>query len=634
VRRWRRAWPWLLPVVAAVGWGVLWAQLDRSVLTRVPVMDEAYYLREGEAIEAGHLLPDQPFVMSPLYPYLLAATGSGREVALGVPRSGSPPYGIRILQALAWGLVAFLLWRAGRRLLPPRLAWLPAALFVLYRPAAIFVTTTLLEMLLTCAVTVFLYLITFREEGRHPLGEAVLAGILVGLAALLRGHALLLLVPGAVALGLRPGGRRRIAGMVVATALVLAPAVLLNSLLGGRLVGTSCNAGLNLYIGNGPEADGFYVTFAGANPEADPAGVVFLSERLDRTVSGEVEADRIWTRAAWDAIRRDPGRALRLWLRKVWLHGVNWEISQVTPLPAWSRDAPLLRLLVVPYGLLAAAGLAGLLLTCCRDRRVGIWALALVVLVASQSVFFVVTRYRQVLVPLLCLLAAAGLGAALRAGWRRRVLAAVLLAAGLVAFHPWGLAPLQTRWRSLGDCNEGIRWEWLGRTGSLGRAEALYRDALAVDPALWVAYRGLARVLVREERRAEAEQVLSEGVLRAERSAAVEKDLIFLLLEEGRLTEALPRLDAYVRNHPPDADVLHDYSVALARTGRLDAALTAARSLTEAFPGDARGYIDQGVLLVRMGRRDEALAIFRSGLGHCPDNPALLRNLELLEGTP
>jgi thioredoxin-like negative regulator of GroEL len=631
---WRRAWPWLLLVVAAVGWGVLWAQLDRSVLTRVPVMDEAYYLREGAAIAAGHLLPDQPFVMSPLYPYLLAASGSGREVALGVPRSGPPPYGIRILQAVAWGLVVFLLWRAGRHLLPTRLAWLPAALFVLYRPAAIFVTTTLLEMLLTCTVTLFLYLITFREEGRHPLGEAVLAGVLVGLATLLRGHALLLLLPGAVALGLRPGGRRRIAGMVVAAVLVLAPVVLVNSLLAGRLVGTSCNGGLNLYIGNGPEADGFYVTFAGAQPEADPAGVVFLAERLGRPVAGEVEADRIWARAAWDAIRRNPGRALSLWLRKVWLHGVDWEISQVTPLPAWSRDAPLLRLLVVPYGLLAAAGLTGLLLTCCRDRRVRIWALALVVLVASQSVFFVVTRYRQVLVPLLCLLAAAGLGAVLRASWKQRVMAAVLLAAGLVAFRPWGLASLQTRWTSLGDCNEGIRWEWLGDAGSLIRAEALYRDALVVDPALWVAYRGLARVLVREERREEAEQVLSEGVLKAERGAGVEKDLIFLLLEEGRLTEALPRLDAYVRNHPPDADVLHDYSVALARTGRLDAALAAARRLAEAFPDDARGYIDQGVLLVRAGRREEALAIFRGGLVHCPDDPALLRNLELLEGSP
>ena len=42
------------------------------------LLDEEFYLKEGGAIAAGRLVPPHPFVMSPLYAYLVALTGSGR----------------------------------------------------------------------------------------------------------------------------------------------------------------------------------------------------------------------------------------------------------------------------------------------------------------------------------------------------------------------------------------------------------------------------------------------------------------------------------------------------------------------------------------------------------------------------
>ena len=150
----RRLLPLLLLLPLALGWGLIWRAADRSVLTRVPVLDEAYYLRQGAAIAGGQLLPDEPFVMSPLYPYLVAATGGGRTFDERGVRIGPPPYGLRALQALAWLAIVLLLRRAARRLLPgPRwLAWIPSLLFALYAPAAVFATTALLEIPLTLAV--------------------------------------------------------------------------------------------------------------------------------------------------------------------------------------------------------------------------------------------------------------------------------------------------------------------------------------------------------------------------------------------------------------------------------------------------------------------------------------------------
>jgi hypothetical protein len=631
----RRTWLISAAVLGAVWWGSLWLQLDRSILVRVPILDEAYYLRAGHQIAQGRLVPPQPFVMSPLYPYLVAATGAGRAIDERNVRVGPPPLGLWLLQAGMWLAIPVMLFRVGRRWLPRWAALLSALLFLLYRPAAIFAVTTLLEIPLTFLITVTLYhasrpsSTTATADGRRR-GRVVLVGLLVGLAALLRAHAVLLLLP----LGFALIGARRLrdwALFIAVCAAVILPAVIHNSLAGGRLAGISCNGGLNLYIGNGPEADGFYVSFAGFDFEEDPAGVAFLSARLARPVAGVAEADRIWAQAALATIKERPVRTLGLWFKKVWLHFVDWEIPQVTPLEAWPRDGWLLRPLVLPYGLLAVVGLLGLLVTAWwREGVLRPWAIALLVLIAAQSLFFVVTRYRLVLVPMLCLLGSAGI--ARLVSCRRRRLAGIVvgLAAAVLLTRPWGLATVQVHWQALGYCNEAVRWEWVGDAESLPRAEALYRKALTTDPTQMVAYRNLARVLVRQDRFDAAEDVLGRGILRAARTEFIEKDLISLLLQQDRVAAALPRLSAFLRDHPEDPEVLHNYVVALTRTGRIEAALAGARRLVSSAPDSPQGYIDLGVLLARAGRLQEARDVLRAGLLRNPGQTDLRQNLERL----
>jgi tetratricopeptide (TPR) repeat protein len=632
----------MLLVLATAWWIWLWLQVDRSILVRVPILDEAFYLREGAAIAQGRLLPGQPFIMSPLYPYLVAATGSGRTLDQRNVRTGSPPVGIRVLQAVAWCGIIWLLWRSGRRLLPRWAVPLPPLLFALYRPAAIFATTTLLEIPLAFLVTFLLSLLASGREivpGRgivHSTRRAVLAGGLLGLASLLRAHTIMLAVPTALVLGLGPGGRRRllICGAVV-LALVM-PVVLYNNITGGRLTGISCNGGLNLYIGNSAQADGFFISFAGFDFEEDPAGVAFLSARLGEQVEGVTEADHLWAMAAWERMVYHPFRAARLYLKKIWLHFVGWEISQVTPLEAWPRESPLLRLLPVPYALIAAAGLAGLWLSSWwRSQYLWPWVMGLAVLVAVQSLFFVVTRYRMVLVPGLCLLGTSSLVFLTQRRPGRWVSSVVAIALAVVATVPWGLGPVRAHWRSLSLCNEAVRWEWLGGPEGMARAEELYFEALNHDATQMVAYRNLARVLVQQDQAERAETILKLGSLKVPRPQLVQQDLISLLLQQGRLQDVLPRLAAYVSDYPNDADMLHNYAILLARIGRGEAAMDAARELIRLEPEDPRGYIDLGVLLARAGRAAEARDVFSAGLQRNPDNEDLRHNLEQLpQGSP
>ena len=225
------------------------------------------------------------------------------------------------------GIVVLLRLIAGARLAPlvspgwrrTAVTWMPAALFAGYRPAAVYVITVLLDLPLMFLMTAFLALMTAWPEPeaaadsaataartRRALlsagARAALLGLVVGLATLLRGTSLALLPLAGAAVAWPAAALRRrallVSLVVAACAAALAPAVVHNSRAAGRLVGPALNGGVNLYIGNGPEANGFYVAVVPGSWLLDPAGREFLAERFSRPSVSLAQADSLWTDAA------------------------------------------------------------------------------------------------------------------------------------------------------------------------------------------------------------------------------------------------------------------------------------------------------------------------------------------------
>lgn len=650
VSKWSRSElviPGLVLLVLLLWWSFFLFQAEKTVFARVPVLDEVYYLDRATDAQP----PAQGYFISSLYPRLIRWAGSATALEDGEVASPARLRGIRIVQAACWIGTVFLLYGLTRRSVKPPsvdsglgwwVCWLPSVLFVLYRPMSIYSVTILLELPLVFLVTLFLFLLTFSDQKTWP---PLALGLTLGLAGLLRGSVLVLWPLAAWSIwknAITPRHKfLHLLLLLVATSLPLLPPSLTNSKIAGKPAGPTFNGGVNLYVGNGPEANGFYVASVPGDWRRDPAGQDFLSKRLNLSEVSLAQADSIWTHEALASMRSHPGRTFRLWVKKFWLHFQAWEIDQLTPLNGWTREVPMLRAQVLPFGWLVVLGLAGAGFAWKRPGQGRIWGVAFLLLVTAQSLFFVVTRYRLVLVPLLCLLAGLGVFHLVHhlrekdGRWWHGVVAGCL---GLLMTVPWGLTEVKAHWVPLAQANEARRWGVLGEAEgsaeSLVKASELYQlsvDGQPSNPGPWL---GLAVTFKAQGHREQAREVLGRAILQVDRNLEIRRMLVGLLLEDEMRSDALVQAQSLLRHYPEDGETLHNAAVLLAGFGHAEAALKMADRLVKAHPEDIRGALDQGVLLARMGRKEDARIAFQRGLQFNPGHPELTQNLDLLNSAP
>jgi tetratricopeptide (TPR) repeat protein len=370
------------------------------------VMDARRYDERAREIVARGPMPREVFFQAPLYPYLLAAvygpTGGSRVAA-------------RAVQILADALTAVLLAVVAARLFGPaagRVAGLLAALygpFVFSSPLLLKTTFTLLA-----EAALLLALIPRPGEGGEPgRGRMLLAGLCLGIAALLQEN-LLLLAPCVVLFLLLRGRLARwdaAAAFALGVGLCLAPVALINYRVGGELVLTSSRGGLNFYFGNCRGASGIFPSLGAGTQdperlkeESRRMAAAFEEERTGRPVNpaaltpGRVSA--IFWAETLRQMGADPLGWARLLLWKLRLFWNAYEVPDAEGYRVYRRAAGAVSWPWIGFGLVAPFGLAGLALA---RRRPGAQLLALLTagLCVSVVAFFVFGRYRVPVVPFL-----------------------------------------------------------------------------------------------------------------------------------------------------------------------------------------------------------------------------------------
>jgi Tfp pilus assembly protein PilF len=425
-----------------------------------PQMDALYHHQWALAIAAGKEFITGAYFRAPLYPYFLGLMyklfGANQMVA-------------RIIQAIIGSAGCGLVYLLARQLLKPQAPGLKpqggptvgshrsdavprVAGFVMaaYPLAIWYDDELLLEGLLTFLLVLgFVLLYRSRDTDR----QWWLPGIVFGLASLTRPNVLAFLAVLPVWLFLerrriRPTGPTRQTGLTRlafvwgAAALVILPVTIRNYVVSRQFVPIAWQAGTNFYIGNNPASDGVTAVIPGGRPtwQGSYDDAKRLAEQaLGRPLKG-AEIDRYWLGKGLEFWRQEPGKALGLLARKTFLWFSGYEVGNESNPYGVKRYSFInyvlfdSRFLKFPFGILLPLALAGVWLQRSQWRRFLPVYLFVVAYSLSFIVFFVTSRFRTPIVPMVDIMAAAGLlGLARPMTGRERVSAvAVAVAAALL----------------------------------------------------------------------------------------------------------------------------------------------------------------------------------------------------------
>jgi hypothetical protein len=468
-----------------------------------PSVDALAYDAWAQRIASGEWCGDEVFYQAPAYPYFLGLVYwiAGRDLML-----------VRIIQAVMGATATALVCTAGGRFFGRNAGIAAGLLLAVYPPAVFFdglIQKTTLGLLLT---SLLLYVLARALDAPNRRIFAVLGGLTAALA-LTRENALVLLplIPawGLVQFVGQPPRRRLgwLAAFLGGAAAVLLPVGLRNYVVGRSFALTTSQMGTNFYIGNNPEADGLYAPLVPgrSHPRHERRDATALAERAAGRELTPGEVSRFWFRSAWRFVRARPAAWLELTWRKWSLVWNRFEVPDAEDISVYGEWSRLLRMLgcVLHFGVLAPLAVAGMVIAWPDRRRVWILYLMVAAMAVSVTLFYVFARYRFPLVPLLTLFAGCALVRGtrwLRAGRRRLVAAAVVLAGGMAIWCNRSVVP-EAELRSVSYSNLGAI---CARNGQMTLAERYLAQALELHPYSAPAHRHLGSLRADQGRTPEA----------------------------------------------------------------------------------------------------------------------------------
>lgn len=578
----RRRELFILAAILAAGLGLRIGYLCELVHTpdfADPVVDPEYHDYWARALVTGDwtppphasgdpLIPSTPYFRPPGYPYFLAAVYRVGGNSYYAPRIA------QMLLGLANCVLAFLL---ARRWFGSEAGLFAAALMSGYW-IFIYFEGELQEPVLL----IFLLLLSTHVLAlwaAHPRWYLpLLAGVLLGLAALVKPNPLLFL-PFGVLWTWWVARRRRCRlgtyvcglGLVLGAAIAIAPATIRNYVVDRDITLISANSGINLYIGNNEYAGGLFLR------QIPGWGWFFTCYDYPRIVERtKEEVGRPLTYAdvsshyrgkALRFIRENPGRFAALTIRRCFLFWHPEEIAHNKVIDCERAASSVLAHLPGSFPFVLAVflfGLGTLVYDANTEQRgpaartldaqtieVSILLIALIAaFFLSYLFFFNAALYRVPLIPFLLLFGAYGISRVRQfaraanfraAGFCVVVIAALYLLAGvqLVPYQSPGLAA----WH-------GHRAKLFQRQGKPDQAERELRAAIGENPRALEGYILLADLQEGQGRVIEALETLQRGVRSTRGHPVIQCELGDLLLKLGRPEQAKAAYREALRYNP------------------------------------------------------------------------------------
>ncbi|MBZ0274383.1 tetratricopeptide repeat protein [bacterium] len=478
-------------------------------------LDAKYYADLAVRIRAGLGAGDHPYLMSPLYPYVLSLfVGDAGALNEGAVRAFQA-----ILDAGTVVLIVFLALRlAGRRA-----ATVAGILGIIYAPMIYFTGIVLVATTQAFLLTLGLALLVEADRAaRLRVSLTLAAGLAFGLAAALRPTVLLVALAAAIVLIVRAVRRRneddallhRLAAgaIVLGVVLVVAPFTVRNIAKGGEFALLSVNGGFNFYVGNNTMATGVFHLPEAIDPTRDVLGKSY-AERVTRRDLTYREASAWWFSRATQDIRGAPAAWATRLVKKLALFFHPVEIPQLGSSFHWFRKHawPLALPIDARVILIFALAFPAALWAAGRSREITRYrwpALVAGTYAVAIALFFVNARYRLPVMPAAIVLASVtvdALASVRRAKEHRGRYAGVAVAlVAVMAASQWVYAKPLAVLAETGTEHRHIGMA-MYRQGRFVEAVEAYRRSLAIGDSA-ITRNNLANALKRLERFDEARE--------------------------------------------------------------------------------------------------------------------------------
>ncbi|HEX8371719.1 MAG TPA: tetratricopeptide repeat protein [Chthoniobacterales bacterium] len=555
--------------------------------------DMQFYSLWAQRILSGHWTNQAAFYGLPGYAFLLA----------GIYKFfGTSTLAAGVLQALAEacvavliGLVANLILRKRGHAHAPRFASVAAGLsYALYQPAQAYSGI----LMPTCWLVVFFWWLVWwcarDREKKISILNAGAVGLGIGVMATTVAT-ILFIIPLAIAALWQKSHRplRAITLLLAGVLLGCSPVILHNRLIAHDSVLLSAHGGLNFFLGNNQEANGYLTIPPGMR--ANQAHMLDDSIAIARAALGTPPGEKIplsavssyWSAKANTYIRENPLAWLRLLGQKVINFWNAYQYDDLSVIDAFAQEGittPGLR-----FGIVAALGLAGMVAALASKNIPARWVIAAVLLhMTALLPVFITERYRMAAVPGLLILGTYFLvqlwDNAASSRWKpvllqtTTVLAAVAFvtmpvpnqgAWALDAYNnglrhlaardwPKATSDLQLAWRYAPESehtNLAVGNLYLGQ-GDLPRAAAFYQRSLRINPKNASALNNLGNIAFTQNSPAEAIRFFSEALTVAPNHLAAIYQLALAYRANHQLPEARAIIEKALTLHPERKELL------------------------------------------------------------------------------
>ncbi|HDH57510.1 MAG TPA: tetratricopeptide repeat protein [Bacteroidetes bacterium] len=617
------------------------SQLAGTPFFDSPIVDAEYHdawareiLRQG----IGH---EGVFFRAPLYPYFLALIYSLSDGSFMAARVAQC-----VLGAITAMLTYLLGWSLTQRRAVALLSGLGAALYgmLVYFDGELLLETLFVPLLLAACWI-------YAQAVKKPkISLYLLAGVLLGLAAITRPSALVLLpilVIDRLLSGREPGRpiiwRWKLAfaiTMVVGCFIPIFPVTWHNVRQGGDFVLIASQGGVNAYIGNNPEADGLHSYIPGLGSNWDVPAASYLAFDAEGRALRPSEVSRYYYKLARRFVFEQPAAWAKLMLKKFCAFWNRLEVSNNRDLYFFrseTRILPVLHLLgfwvIGPYGLLGWWISA-------RRKLLPAWFLWFIPFyMLGVIAFFVTARFRIPVIPFLLICSAVAVLHLFehRKSFfdlaRLRCFALLLVLGVFVNTNPW---------RFHGE-NAAHSYFSLGnaylKSGKLEAARQAYRSALEADSTYLQVHLNLGVLAYQAGDRIKAAEEYREELKLNPKDARALNNLGVLRFEAGRLEEAEELYERALDLQPYYEDARANLAQTLFKLGMEKAAademVMAADYFSRACHLDgekALYHYNYALALGRLGYSQAAVEHLKEAIKLQPDFEMAERLLETIQG--